>query len=120
MERLGCVRLDRDTGFAAALAALNAALLDEPDGSALACWYLYADGDRPGGQRLYRLSVRYAGRQPTEVWTLLHPRRAAELSIEAALQRFIQGWRRMTGLRTAPLAEGLEVLWSQLAVCAGA
>ncbi|HSH81606.1 MAG TPA: hypothetical protein VLA19_24010, partial [Herpetosiphonaceae bacterium] len=65
---------------------------------------------------IYRLSITYEGQQPTEVWVLVHPRHEPDLYAEAALQRFIRSWRRATGLQVAPLGEGLEVLWSQLAV----
>ena len=47
---------------------------------------------------------------------LVYPRHEPDLYAEAALQRFIRSWRRATGLQVAPLGEGLEVLWSQLAV----
>ena len=65
---------------------------------------------------IYRLSVAYDGQRQTEVWVLLHPRHEPDLYAEAALQRFIRNWQRATGLQVAPLGEGLEVLWSQLAV----
>ncbi|HSH77426.1 MAG TPA: hypothetical protein VLA19_02720 [Herpetosiphonaceae bacterium] len=116
VERLRCVQLDRGTGLEEAIAVLNTALLDMPGTSALACWHLYAGEAGRGGQRIYRLSVTYAGQQPTEVWVLVRARHEPDLYAEAALQRFIRSWRRATGLQVAPLGEGLEVLWSQLAV----
>ena len=116
VERLRCVQLDRGSGLEEALSVLNAALLDVPGSCELACWHLYAGGAGRAGQRIYRLSVTYEGQQPTEVWVLVNPRHEPDLYAEAALQRFIRSWQRATGLQVAPLGEGLEVLWSQLAV----
>jgi hypothetical protein len=99
------------------LAAAQTALLNHPDGSALAAWWVY--GEEHVDIRVYRLSVSYENHQPdAELWVLTAPERRRELTAEATWQRYIAGWlaprgpyKSMVGLRREPLRYGLKLYW---------
>lgn len=62
--------------------------------------------------RLYQLSVS-VDQETTSLWVLLRPRRSRDRVVEAALQRFILTWARVTAIRCESFAEGLITLWAQ-------
>lgn len=94
----------------AVLSAAQALLLAHPDQSLLATWRCY--GETTETVRLYQLSLCF-DQATTNLWVLLRLRRSRDRVVEAALQRFILTWAKVTAIRSESFAEGLLTLWAQ-------
>lgn len=120
-EGRGFLRLAGADDLPGVLAAANAALLAHPGHAALARWDVWGDSALPRTPRLYRLWVEYADGDrrdddpsPRRLWILALPRRARDLAAEAALQRYVGGWREHTSTRVDDWWLGLEELAEHL------
>jgi hypothetical protein len=100
------------------LAASQHALLQHPKAYAHATWEVYGDSREPDQPRLYHLSMGYSlgdGRRAeppadAHLWVLAVAHHLVDRQAEAALQRWIAGWRATVGVHTKSLWMGLYTL----------